>query len=57
MTSPKSEMSVEYIHNVYSLEKTKVTDKAALKRTAANKQAAAAKAAKAARPKPVVPSR
>lgn len=51
MTSSKSDMSVQYIHDVYSMAKTKVTDKAAQKRTAANKQAAAAKAVKAPRAK------
>lgn len=47
MTSSKSDMSVQYIHDVYSMAKTKVTDQAAKKRTTDNKRAAAVKKAKA----------
>jgi hypothetical protein len=46
MTSPKTEMSVQYIHNVYSMDKSKLTAKPAAPRAAAGKQAAVAKAAK-----------
>lgn len=46
MTSPKNEMSVQYIHNVYSMDKSKLTAKPAAPRTAPDKQAVATKAAK-----------
>ncbi|MFK2905395.1 hypothetical protein ISP17_15635 [Dyella ginsengisoli] len=46
MTSPKTEMSVQYIHNVYSMDKSKLTAKPAAPRAAAGKEAAVAKAAK-----------
>lgn len=45
MTSPKTEMSVQYIHNVYSMDKSKLTAKPAAPRAAAGKTAVA-KAAK-----------
>lgn len=46
MTSPKNEMSVQYIHNVYSMDKTKAAGQPAAKRAPADKPAAAAKTAK-----------
>ena len=46
MTSPKNEMSVQYIHNVYSMDKSKLTAKPAAPRAAADKDAPAAKTAK-----------
>ncbi|HET6431304.1 hypothetical protein [Dyella sp.] len=46
MTSPKNEMSVQYIHDVYSMDKTKAAGQPAAKRAAVAKPAAAAKAAK-----------
>jgi hypothetical protein len=41
MTSPKNEMSVQYIHNVYSMDKSKLAAKPAAPRAAADKEAAA----------------
>ncbi|MGA0588750.1 hypothetical protein ACO2Q2_16725 [Dyella sp. KRB-257] len=46
MTSPKTEMSVQYIHNVYSMDKSKLTAKPAAPRAATGKEAAVVKAAK-----------
>lgn len=49
MTSPKSDMSVQYIHNVYSMDKTKLADTSGAKRGANGQKAANAKAPKAAK--------
>lgn len=46
MTSPKIEMSVQDIHNVYSMDKTKLTAKPAAPRAAADKESVAAKVSK-----------
>ena len=46
MTSPKNDMSVQYIHNVYSMDKSKLAAKPAAARASAEKDAAVTKAAK-----------
>ncbi|HEX5304926.1 MAG TPA: hypothetical protein VFW82_02445 [Dyella sp.] len=41
MTSPKNDMSVQYIHNVYSMDKSKLTAKPAAARASVGKHAVA----------------
>ena len=48
MTSSKSEMSVQYIHNVYSMDKTKLAELSDAKRGANAKKSTSSKTAKAA---------